>query len=180
VPGGREQFAGAWAVLGLFAFNALFNSILGEELLFRGVLLPRMKAVFGRWDWLANGVLFGVYHLPSRGACSGSIGSGALLYALPAKRFRSRWVSIILHSGQTLFFTVGDPRAGPGAGLTHRTGSAPRWRSAGQHVSNRPGRRMCHEATAAALARWSCDAEGSLKTVVLAETLTAQPNRARR
>jgi len=71
VPGGREQFAGAWAVLGLFAFNALFNSILGEELLFRGVLLPRMKAVFGRWDWLANGVLFGVYHLPSRGACSG-------------------------------------------------------------------------------------------------------------
>ncbi len=110
----------------------------------------------------------------------GSIGSGALLYALPAKRFRSRWVSIILHSGQTLFFTVGDPRAGPGAGLTHRTGSAPRWRSAGQHVSNRPGRRMCHEATAAALARWSCDAEGSLKTVVLAETLTAQPNRARR
>jgi hypothetical protein len=39
-PAGRELFVGAWAVLALFALNALFNSVLGEELLFRGVLLP--------------------------------------------------------------------------------------------------------------------------------------------
>ena len=37
--------------------------MLGEELLFRGLLLPRMHGAFGRWDWLANGVLFAVYHL---------------------------------------------------------------------------------------------------------------------
>ena len=41
----------------------IFNTVLGEELLFRGLLLPRMRAAFGRWDWLVNGVLFGVYHL---------------------------------------------------------------------------------------------------------------------
>jgi uncharacterized protein len=105
-PAGRELFVGAWAVLALFALNALFNSVLGEELLFRGVLLPRMNAVFGRWDWLANGVLFGLYHLHQPWSMLGSIGSGALLYALPAKRFRSTWMSIIVHSGQTLYFLV--------------------------------------------------------------------------
>jgi membrane protease YdiL (CAAX protease family) len=38
---------------------AVFNTVLGEELLFRGLLLPRMNGVFGERDWLANGVLFG-------------------------------------------------------------------------------------------------------------------------
>ncbi|MBN1306015.1 MAG: hypothetical protein JXA13_16380 [Anaerolineales bacterium] len=33
------------------------NTVLGEELLFRGLLLPRMQGVFGKWDWLANGLL---------------------------------------------------------------------------------------------------------------------------
>ena len=32
----------------------IFNYILGEELLFRGVLLPRMNGGIGRWDWVAN------------------------------------------------------------------------------------------------------------------------------
>ena len=41
----------------------VFNTVLGEELLFRGYLLPRMNGVFGRRDWLANGVLFAAYHL---------------------------------------------------------------------------------------------------------------------
>ena len=42
---------------------AIFNTVLGEELLFRGLLLPRMNGAFGRWDWVANGVLFAAYHL---------------------------------------------------------------------------------------------------------------------
>ena len=43
--------------------SLVFNYLLGEELLFRGVLLPRMAGVFGRWDWVANTVLFGLYHV---------------------------------------------------------------------------------------------------------------------
>ena len=38
-------------------------TILGEELLFRGYLLPRMNGAFGRGDWVVNGLLFTVYHL---------------------------------------------------------------------------------------------------------------------
>jgi uncharacterized protein len=103
-PAVRAQFVGAWGLLALFAVNALFNSFLGEELLFRGVLLPRMREVFGRWDWLANGVLFGAYHLHQPWGILGSIGTGALLYALPARRFRSTWMSVIVHSAQSVYF----------------------------------------------------------------------------
>jgi membrane protease YdiL (CAAX protease family) len=103
-PAGRAHFVGTWGVLALFAVNAVFNTVLGEELLFRGVLLPKMNAVFGRWDWLANGVLFGLYHLHQPWGMLGSIGTGALLYALPAKRFRSTSMSIIVHSGQSVYF----------------------------------------------------------------------------
>jgi membrane protease YdiL (CAAX protease family) len=103
-PAVQAQFVGAWGVLAVFTVNAVFNTVLGEELLFRGVLLPKMHGVFGRWDWLANGVLFGLYHLHQPWGMLGSIGTGAFLYALPAKRFRSTWMSVIVHSGQSVYF----------------------------------------------------------------------------
>ena len=102
-PAGQAKFVGAWSVLAVFAVNAVFNTVLGEEFLFRGVLLPKMHGVFGRWDWVANGVLFGLYHLHQPWSMLGSMGGGALLYALPAKHFRSTWMSIIVHSGQSVF-----------------------------------------------------------------------------
>jgi membrane protease YdiL (CAAX protease family) len=102
-PAGKAQFVGVWGILALFAVNAVFN-ILGEEFLFRGVLLPKMNALFGQWDWLANGVLFGLYHLHQPWGILGSVGTGVLFYALPAKRFGSTWMSMIVHSMQSVYF----------------------------------------------------------------------------
>src|SRR5262249_44553003 len=62
-PDAKAHLVGAWGLLALIVVESLFNTVLGEELLFRGLLLPRMAGVFGRWDWAANGLLFGVYHL---------------------------------------------------------------------------------------------------------------------
>ena len=101
----QAQLIGAWWFLGLFVVNAVFNTILGEELLFRGALLPKMNGVFGKWDWVANGVLFGVYHLHQPWGMLRSIIGGVFLWAFPAKRFRSTWMSIILHSLQSVYFT---------------------------------------------------------------------------
>jgi len=102
----RAQLVGAWGVLALFVVSAVFNTVLGEELLFRGFLLPRMTGVFGKWDWLANGLLFGVYHLHQPwGMLSSAIG-GMLLYALPSRYWRSAWFGIIAHSGQSVFFVI--------------------------------------------------------------------------
>ena len=100
-----QRLVGAWWFLALYIFQAIFNTILGEEFLFRGVLLPRMEGVFGRWSWVANGVLFGFYHVHQPWGIVGSVISGALLYALPSWRFRSTWMGVIVHSAQSVYFS---------------------------------------------------------------------------
>jgi membrane protease YdiL (CAAX protease family) len=99
-----ERLVGAWWFLALFVVFAVFNTILGEEFLFRGVLLPKMEGVFGRWSWVANGVLFGLYHLHQPWGMLTFVVGGALFYALPAWRLRSTWMSIIVHSAQSVYF----------------------------------------------------------------------------
>jgi membrane protease YdiL (CAAX protease family) len=61
-PEAGPLFLGNWGILGMFLVMITFN-ILGEEFLWRGVLLPRMNGVFGKWDWVANGVLGTLYHV---------------------------------------------------------------------------------------------------------------------
>jgi hypothetical protein len=58
-----QRLEGAWWFFALFLIQAAFNTFLGEEFLFRGVLLPKMEGVFGRWSWVANSILFGLYHV---------------------------------------------------------------------------------------------------------------------
>ena len=60
---GKEFLSGAWGWYALLLVSFIFNTVLGEELLFRGFLLPRMNGAFGRGDWVANGLLFTGYHL---------------------------------------------------------------------------------------------------------------------
>ena len=52
-------------VLLYFIIGLVFN-IFGEEIYYRGFLLPRMRGVFGKWDWVANGVLFTLKHVYQR------------------------------------------------------------------------------------------------------------------
>ena len=96
---------GLWGLFTLVAVMQVFNTVLGEELLFRGLLLPRMRRAFGRGDWVANGVLFGLYHLHEPWQIPNSIISG-LLYAHPTRRFGSAWMGIALHSLESVFFLV--------------------------------------------------------------------------
>ena len=103
-PDRKADIEGAWQVLALFVVLGIFNTILGEELLFRGILLPKMRGVFGRGDWLANGVLFGLYHLHQPWSILGALVEGSLCLAFPSRRYRSAWIGIIVHSGQTAFF----------------------------------------------------------------------------
>lgn len=102
-PQVQAQLMGAWWFLGLFLVMAVFNTFLGEEFLFRGVLLPKMEGVFGKWDWVANGVLMGAYHWHQPWGIPGNIVAAVFFFALPAKRFRSNWMTIIAHSMQYLF-----------------------------------------------------------------------------
>jgi len=103
--GSREILArleGAWWFFVLFVIFAAFNTIFGEEFLFRGVLLPKMEGVFGRFSWVANGVLFGLYHVHQPWGMPNSVITG-ILYTYPAYRYRSTWMAIILHSAQSVY-----------------------------------------------------------------------------
>lgn len=90
------RFIGQWWILALAVVSFAFNYVLGEELLFRGVLLPRMRGVFGRGDWLANGVLFTLYHVHKPWAMP-LILLTSLPFSWAARRYRTVWFAIILH-----------------------------------------------------------------------------------
>ena len=91
------EYKGAWWLLGLFLVTMLFNYFLGEEFLYRGILLPKMNGAFGKWDWLANGVLFGFYHLHKPQVILSTALLFGFVFAFPSKRFQSSWMAVIIH-----------------------------------------------------------------------------------
>ncbi|HZR42260.1 MAG TPA: CPBP family intramembrane glutamic endopeptidase [Ktedonobacteraceae bacterium] len=105
-PVARAQLVGAWGIFFLNVILLVFNTFLGEELLFRGVLLPRMAGVFGKGDWVINGVLYGLYHLHQPWGWPSYVLDWSLFFALPSRLTRSTWFGIVAHSGQAVFFTV--------------------------------------------------------------------------
>jgi membrane protease YdiL (CAAX protease family) len=99
---GQSFMSGNWRWYALLLVLWLFNTVLGEELLFRGVLLPRMNRVFGRGDWLANGVLFAAYHVHVPWVMPETLLGDTLLLAYPTKRYQSAWIGIAVHSAQSV------------------------------------------------------------------------------
>ncbi len=96
------ELVGAWWLFGVAILNNIFNYFLGEELLFRGILLPKMRGVFGKWDWVANAALFGLYHLDKPQNII-KISVSALAYTWTSKRYQSIWFAIILHGVEMIF-----------------------------------------------------------------------------
>ncbi len=101
---GQDFFSGNWTWFAVMLVMMVFNTVLGEELLFRGLLLPRMRGAFGRWDWLVNGLLFGIYHLHLPWSIPANT-LDTLFISLPASRYRSALIGIFVHSVQTVVFT---------------------------------------------------------------------------
>lgn len=75
----------------------IFN-IMGEEILWRGVILPRQEASFGKHAWIINGVGWGLFHL--------AFGWQLLLTLLPilfilpwlAQKRKNNWTAVIIHA----------------------------------------------------------------------------------
>ena len=99
---GQSFMSGNWGWYALILVLFVFNTVLGEELLFRGLLLPRMNRVFGRGDWAANGVLFAAYHLHVPWMIPATLLFDTFAIAYPAKRYQSAWIGIAVHSAQSV------------------------------------------------------------------------------
>lgn len=88
-PGQYWLFA-AW--LPYFFFN-----IVGEELMWRGYLLPRQSATLGQYAWILNGVLWAIFHA--------GIGWRIAIVLLPiefivpyvVQKRQNIWLGIIIH-----------------------------------------------------------------------------------
>jgi CAAX protease family protein len=100
---GQAFMSGNWVWFAVIVALFVFNTALGEELLFRGLLLPRMQGAFGRFDWVANGLLFAFYHLHEPWVIPSSL-VDIFALAYPSRRYRSALIGIIVHSSQSVFF----------------------------------------------------------------------------
>jgi membrane protease YdiL (CAAX protease family) len=79
-----------WAVWGVVG-------VMGEEIIWRGYLLPRMEQTHGRWAWLVNGLMWNLlFHLYTLYNALTDLPFMLLLPFL-AQRTRSTWTSFILH-----------------------------------------------------------------------------------
>lgn len=100
----------------LYLFIGLMFNILGEEIYYRGFLLPRMRGVFGKWDWVANGVLFTLKHVYQRWLFPGIL-VGGLGFAFAAGPLGSLPLAMVYHwVGNFLFNMIFLIMAALGAG----------------------------------------------------------------
>jgi membrane protease YdiL (CAAX protease family) len=92
-------------VLLYLAIGLVFN-IFGEEIYYRGYLMPRMRGAFGKWDWVANGVLFTLKHVYQRWLYPGIL-MGGLSFAFATGPLGSLPLAMVFHwIGNFLFQTV--------------------------------------------------------------------------
>lgn len=104
-PGGADAriqgtFMGT-AITGLgwlaivYLFGWFFN-VAGEELWFRGYILPRQEKAFGKHAWIANGLMFTLNHIWQPWNLL-LILPGALAGAFAVQRRKNTWILIISH-----------------------------------------------------------------------------------
>jgi membrane protease YdiL (CAAX protease family) len=100
------NLVGNYPFLILYLVIGLVFNIIGEEFYYRGYLLPRMRGVFGRWDWIANGVLFTLKHVYQRWLYPGIL-VGSLCFAFAAGPLGSLPLAMVYHwVGNYLFQIV--------------------------------------------------------------------------
>lgn len=90
------QIRGQWSILLLFVVMYFFN-IVGEELWWRGYILPRQELAFGRFTWLVHGLLWACFHvfkwwdiLTLMPVC--------LSVAYISQKRRNNWAGLIAHA----------------------------------------------------------------------------------
>ena len=93
-----DPLRGSARLLLLIWVPFIFFNIFGEELLWRGYILPRQEAYFGKFAWLVNAVLWLIFH-----SC---FGFDLLILLLPVlliipyvvQRRKNTWIGIMIHA----------------------------------------------------------------------------------
>jgi membrane protease YdiL (CAAX protease family) len=88
---------GRYWILAVWLPYWLFN-IMGEEILWRGVILPRQQQRFGASAWLVNGVCWTVFHIPFGWHLM--VTMLPILFILPwvVQRRQNCWIGVAIHA----------------------------------------------------------------------------------
>ncbi len=97
---GGMAMSGRWDIFAMMAVCLLVFNIFGEELWWRGIILPRQELVFGKWTWLLHGVLWNLFHFfyHSSAASIVSYMIATIPISFVAQQTRNTWPGVIAHS----------------------------------------------------------------------------------
>jgi membrane protease YdiL (CAAX protease family) len=87
---------GRWDIVALYLVMFFFN-IAGEELWWRGYILPRQELVHGRATWLVHGLLWALFHVYKWWDILNLL-PVCLLISLVSQRFKTNWPGLIAHA----------------------------------------------------------------------------------
>ncbi|MBX9788978.1 MAG: CPBP family intramembrane metalloprotease [Pirellulales bacterium] len=85
-----------WILAAWFPFFCV--NILGEEFLWRGVVLPRQEVALGSWAWAANGLGWLLFHASWGWPMLVLLVPTTLVLPFVASRRRNTWPGVILHA----------------------------------------------------------------------------------
>ena len=89
---------GRYWILAVWFPYWIFN-IMGEEILWRGVLFPRQEAKFGRWTWLVHGFCWGLFHIAFGWKLLVTLLPILFIQSFVVQKTQNTWTGVILHAG---------------------------------------------------------------------------------
>lgn len=89
------QLVGNWGIIILFGIQ-IFFSIAGEELFWRGYVLPRQELAFGKRAWLIHGLMWWAFHIFKWWDLL-TVLPLALIFSYAAQRTKNNWLPAIAH-----------------------------------------------------------------------------------
>jgi len=90
-----DALQGDWGIAALW-FVMLFFNIAGEELWWRGYILPRQELTHGKWTWLVHGLMWTLFHTFKWWDLIGLL-PVCLIIAYSAQRLKNNWPAFIAH-----------------------------------------------------------------------------------
>jgi membrane protease YdiL (CAAX protease family) len=74
-------------------------NILGEEFLWRGVMLPRQELAFGKYAWLIHGFGWGLFHIAFGWQLLVTLIPILFIQSYVVQKRKNSWVGVIIHGG---------------------------------------------------------------------------------
>jgi membrane protease YdiL (CAAX protease family) len=89
--------AGRYWILAVWFPYWIFN-IMGEEILWRGVVLPRQEIPFGRFAWLVNGCGWALFHIAFGWQLFLTLIPILLILPYVTQKRKNSWIAVIMHA----------------------------------------------------------------------------------